>query len=97
MPLASVSTASPFSRWQPASAELVTHPASSLLGHKQTAERAAATGEEEAAGGEAPPQSPGEQEWPQGQHPKRSGCERAGHLGEDLRGSQHLSLARWES
>ncbi|XP_029802968.1 OTU domain-containing protein 3 isoform X2 [Suricata suricatta] len=38
-------------------------------GHQQAEEGAAATGQEEAAGGEAPSQSPGEQERPQGQQP----------------------------
>ena len=33
---------------------------------------------------------------PQGQQQERRGRERPGHLGEDLRGSQHLSLASWE-
>ncbi|XP_055254802.1 OTU domain-containing protein 3 [Moschus berezovskii] len=65
-------------------------------GHKQTEARTAATREEEAAGGAAASQSPGEQEQPQGQQQKRRGCERPGHLGEDLRGSQHLTLASWE-
>lgn len=36
-------------------------PRPSLSGHKQTEARTAMAGEEEAAGGEAPPQSPGEQ------------------------------------
>ncbi|XP_036206856.1 OTU domain-containing protein 3 isoform X2 [Myotis myotis] len=57
--------------------------------HKQAAPRAAAPREEEAAGGAAPAESPGEQEQPQGQ--ERSGGQRAGHLGEDLRCSQHLT------
>lgn len=39
----------------------------SLSGHQQTEAGAAATGEEEATGGEAPSQGPGEQERPQGQ------------------------------
>ncbi|XP_020951131.1 OTU domain-containing protein 3 isoform X2 [Sus scrofa] len=64
--------------------------------HKQAEARTAAPGEEEAPGGEAPAQSPGEQEQPQGQQQKRSGAGRAGHLGEDLRCSQHLTLAAWE-
>lgn len=37
-----------------------------LPGYKQAAEGATATGKEETTGGEAPPQSPGEQEQPQG-------------------------------
>lgn len=73
----------------------VTRPPS-LTGHKQAEARTAAPGEEEAPGGEAPAQSPGEQEQPQGQQQKRSGAGRAGHLGEDLRCSQHLTLAAWE-
>ncbi|XP_014315713.1 OTU domain-containing protein 3 isoform X3 [Myotis lucifugus] len=58
--------------------------------HKQAAPRAAALREEEAAGGAAPSQSPREQEQPQGQR-ERSGGQRAGHFGEDLRCSQHLT------
>lgn len=65
------------------------HPAPSLSGHKQAAPRAAAPREEEAAGGAAPAESPREQEQPQGQ--ERSGGQRAGHLGEDLCCSQHLT------
>lgn len=42
----------------------VTH--TSLPGYKQAAEGTAATGEEETTGGEAPSQSPGEQEQSQG-------------------------------
>ncbi|XP_060267467.1 OTU domain-containing protein 3 isoform X4 [Ovis aries] len=63
--------------------------------HEQTETRTAATGEEETTGGEAPAQGPGEQ-GPQGQQQGRRGRGRPGHLGEDLRGSQHLSLAPWE-
>ncbi|XP_054427633.1 OTU domain-containing protein 3 isoform X2 [Pteronotus mesoamericanus] len=61
--------------------------------HQQAAERAAAPGEKETTGGEAPSQSPGEQEWPQGQQQERSRGECAGHLGEDLCCSQHLTHA----
>lgn len=64
---------------------------SSLSGHQQAAEGAAAPGEEEAAGGEAPAKSPGEQEQPPGQQQRRRGGRRAGHLGEDLCCSQHLT------
>lgn len=64
VPFASVSPTSFFSRRQPESAVLAPHQLSSLSGHKQTEERAAATREEETTGGEAPSQSPGEQEQP---------------------------------
>ncbi|XP_042100622.1 OTU domain-containing protein 3 isoform X3 [Ovis aries] len=70
-------------------------PKSPFSGHEQTETRTAATGEEETTGGEAPAQGPGEQ-GPQGQQQGRRGRGRPGHLGEDLRGSQHLSLAPWE-
>ncbi|XP_069431202.1 OTU domain-containing protein 3 isoform X1 [Ovis canadensis] len=70
-------------------------PKSPFSGHEQTEARTAATREEETTGGEAPAQGPGEQ-GPQGQQQGRRGRGRPGHLGEDLRGSQHLSLAPWE-
>lgn len=64
---------------------------SPLPGHEQTEARTAATGEEEATGGEAASQGPGGQGQPQGQWQERGGRRRPGHLGEDLRGSQHLT------
>lgn len=64
----------------------------SIPGHKQAAAGTTAAGEEETPGGEAPPQSPGEQKRQQGHGQKRGRHEYAGHLGEDLRCSEHLTL-----